>query len=609
MARTLKKAAANIVFGNLERKQIPPGNELDKPVSASPLDSAAGDAIPPIGHETNRSRGKFSEQVAPKSEIGFETQHREDKPPGMKQTLKTRFRATKPMHTPHPSALEYQKKPRMEDSNMENKTYREFVTEAKRGRPRKLRPGEQADTEHIQDQLRKLTHPNHVDVHFKDGTKHKIPREHANRALLHLDTLKPIHRAEHAEHMGKGHAEFYHVLTHKSIPAKGPKITLAGPKLRKEDYDPKAAADYKSHKIGQKVFKQGAKEDPANASWHKQIADAEGKVAKKSLKKAVTGMGEEAEQLDELTGKKKFVQNVDKMYDKNDAANDEIASDNDNMRAKGHITGKEYKQLEKERSKDYHKTGNRIDSAVSKAKRLLGKGTQKEEAELDETKAIKGTHASKSHGAPSISPSKVGYAGKQPSLKGQRLKVREDYDHVKKAAKDDLEKVAKKFHKREDGLSPAGMTLDYSAHHLGNDAVTGTTEKGKKEFHAYKFFQNSKDRKRINKSLKPSTKKVVGEEYDDDGWHAHREMHGAKGISKEDYAPMEKGATQAHPDEKTKDAASRKQGAEKPKQLKLSKEEWALYDSLSDINKTIFEKMGREQLDRLMEAYRSKRNK
>ena len=86
-------------------------------------------------------------------------------------------------------------------------------------------------------------------------------------------------------------------------------------------------------------------------------------------------------------------------------------------------------------------------------------------------------------------------------------------------------------------------------------------------------------------------------------------MHGAKGISKEDYAPMEKGATQAHPDEKTKDAASRKQGAEKPKQLKLSKEEWALYDSLSDINKTIFEKMGREQLDRLMEAYRSKRNK
>ena len=230
------------------------------------------------------------------------------------------------------------------------------------------------------------------------------------------------------------------------------------------------------------------------------------------------------------------------MYDKNDAANDEIASDNDNMRAKGHITGKEYKQLEKERSKDYHKTGNRIDSAVSKAKRLLGKGTQKEEtddgwyahremhgskgvskedwkkgvrlnkdgkrvqtkkeeAELDETKAIKGTHASKSHGAPSISPSKVGYAGKQPSLKGQRLKVREDY------------------------------------------------------------------------------------------------------------APMEKGATQAHPDEKTKDATSRKQGAEKPKQLKLSKEEWALYDSLSDINKTIFEKMGREQLDRLMEAYRSKRNK
>jgi hypothetical protein len=120
----------------------------------------------------------------------------------------------------------------------ESKTYNQFVTEAaKRGRPRKLRPGEEADTLHIQDQLSKLTHPNHVDVHFKDGTKHQIPREHANRALQHLASLRPIDRADHAEHMGKGHSEFYHVLSKKSIPDKKPKITLAGPKLRKEEAD------------------------------------------------------------------------------------------------------------------------------------------------------------------------------------------------------------------------------------------------------------------------------------------------------------------------------------------------------------------------------------
>lgn len=112
-----------------------------------------------------------------------------------------------------------------------------FTEAAKRGRPRKLRPGEEADTLHIQDQLNKLTHPNHVDVHFKDGTKHQIPREHANKALQHLASLKPIEREAHAEHMGKGHSEFYHVLTRKSIPDKKPKITLAGPKLRKEEAD------------------------------------------------------------------------------------------------------------------------------------------------------------------------------------------------------------------------------------------------------------------------------------------------------------------------------------------------------------------------------------
>lgn len=123
-----------------------------------------------------------------------------------------------------------------ETETMTNKTFNQFVTEAaKRGRPRKLRPGEEADTLHIQDQLSKLTHPNHVELHFKDGSKHNIPREHANKALQHLSSLKPIDRADHAEHMGKGHSEFYHVLTKKSIPDKKPKITLAGPKLRKEE--------------------------------------------------------------------------------------------------------------------------------------------------------------------------------------------------------------------------------------------------------------------------------------------------------------------------------------------------------------------------------------
>lgn len=128
----------------------------------------------------------------------------------------------------------------------EGKTLGQFVAEAaKRGRPRKLRPGEEADTLHIQDQLNKLTHPNHVEVHFKDGSKHRIPREHANMAIHHLNSLKPIERSEHAEHMAKSHSDFYHVLSKKSVPSKHKGISLAGPKLRKEEVELE-----ESHRVG-----------------------------------------------------------------------------------------------------------------------------------------------------------------------------------------------------------------------------------------------------------------------------------------------------------------------------------------------------------------------
>ncbi len=165
----------------------------------------------------------------------------------------------------------------------ESKTYNQFVTEAaKRGRPRKLRPGEEADTLHIQDQLNKLTHPNHVEVHFKDGSKHRIPREHANMALHHLAGLKPIERSEHAEHMGKSHSDFYHVLSRKSVPSKNKGISLAGPKLRKEETDDGWYAHKEMH--GSKAV---SKED-----WKKGVRlNRDGKRVQ--MKK------EEAEQIDE----------------------------------------------------------------------------------------------------------------------------------------------------------------------------------------------------------------------------------------------------------------------------------------------------------------------
>ena len=46
---------------------------------------------------------------------------------------------------------------------------------------------------------------------------------------------------DYAEHMAKSHSDFYHVLSKKSIPSKKKTITLAGPKLRKEETE----ADWK----------------------------------------------------------------------------------------------------------------------------------------------------------------------------------------------------------------------------------------------------------------------------------------------------------------------------------------------------------------------------
>jgi len=234
-----KKTAAKIVFGNKERKQFPDPEGLEREKPSSAIEGPTQ----PLGFGY-RLRSKFSEQV---SEIGLEKQRNEKMlNRGMRQTFASRSNK-RPKHLQHPAPVrggQYRSTPQMErphyeeTEKMSTKSFREFMTEAaKRGRPRKLRPGEEADTLHIQDQLSKLTHPNHVDVHFKDGSKHRIPREHANMALHHLNSLKPIDRADHAAHMSKGHTEFYHVLSKKSIPAKKGKITLAGPKLRKEEVE------------------------------------------------------------------------------------------------------------------------------------------------------------------------------------------------------------------------------------------------------------------------------------------------------------------------------------------------------------------------------------
>lgn len=299
-----KKAAAKIVFGNKERKQFPDPEGLEREKPSSAIEGPTQ----PLGFGY-RLRSKFSEQV---SEIDLEKKHKEDMlPKGMRQTFASRSNK-RPKHLQHPAPVrggQYRSTPQMErphyeeTEKMSTKSFREFMTEAaKRGRPRKLRPGEEADTLHIQDQLSKLTHPNHVDVHFKDGSKHRIPREHANMALHHLNSLKPIDRADHAAHMSKGHTEFYHVLSKKSVPSKKSKITLAGPKLRKEEVEQVDEASKDSLQRYVQVAKperrdpvKGEKRKAGVELAHKKIIGSD-TLGRKPRVKATN---EEVEQIDE----------------------------------------------------------------------------------------------------------------------------------------------------------------------------------------------------------------------------------------------------------------------------------------------------------------------
>ncbi len=311
MAKTPnKKAAAKIVFGNKERKQFPDPEGLERAKPSSAIEGPTQ----PLGFGY-RLRSKFSEQV---SEIDLEKKHKEAmQNKGMRQTFASRSNK-RPKHLQHPAPVrggQYRSTPQMErphyeeTEKMSTKSFKEFVTEAaKRGRPRKLRPGEEADTLHIQDQLSKLTHPNHVDVHFKDGSKHRIPREHANMALHHLNSLKPIDRADHAAHMSKGHAEFYHVLSKKSVPSKKSKITLAGPKLRKEEVEQVDEASKDSLQRYVQAAKperrdpvKGEKRKAGVELAHKKIigSDALGRKPK------VRATHEEVEQIDEISQKLK----------------------------------------------------------------------------------------------------------------------------------------------------------------------------------------------------------------------------------------------------------------------------------------------------------------
>jgi len=531
-----KSKAAKIIFGNKEKKQFPDPEGLEREKPSSAIEGSTQ----PIGFETNRSRNKFSEAAPPM--------------PGAKQTLNNRLQRVGSVRRGVSLAA-----PRKEevDGNMENKTFTQFVTEAKRGRPRKLKPGEQADTEHLQDQLSKLTHANHVTVHFKNGEKHEIPRAHANKALIHLSGLKPIHRADHVEHMHSSKENFYHTLSTKSVPSKKKSITLAGPKLRKEEIeqiDEAGMALSANHKTAiashiKKMWGKGKVTFDHTAGIH-TVSHSDGiqthvhSIRIKGGKAQVThfmDMDEEVEQLDEVGNTRRGREALAGYIRKSGGG------------GMDGVGGLMYQAANKEptdpsRVDLFKKAGKRIKGVERAVSRLA-----KEEHENDD-----GWYAHKEMHGPKAISREDWKKGVRP---GKSLKKEEVESDEKK--KKDHHKLLQKFRHRIDEVK----------------AIKG---KHANKLHAAPVINPGK----VGYAGKGTKPKV-------------------QSLHREDYAPLESGDKQPHVDQKTVDAKSRKQGGEKPKKpkMELTKEAWELYESLSGAHKAVFENMDSAERDRLVDKY------
>lgn len=682
-----------IIFGNKEKKQFPDPEGLEREKPSSAIEGSTQ----PTGFETNRSRNKFSEAAPPM--------------PGARQTLNNRLQRVGSVRRGVSLAA-----PRKEevDGNMENKTFTQFVTEAKRGRPRKLRPGEQADTEHLQDQLSKLTHANHVVVHFKNGEKHEIPRAHANKALIHLSGLKPIHRADHVEHMHKSKENFYHVLTHKSIPSKKKTITLAGPKLRKEEVEVDEAVlpdlTKPTHVDMKKAAlkKKGDEIKDANRAKRNRINDnkkAWGYI-KTGLDAYKPGMKkEEAEQIDELSIYKmqaisKEASRRNKDYSdpkgiKHQVYGAEVADDKIVKRAgkidpsaatkvKDWVAGKlKAKKLAKEEAESgyaiklpsgkmakassgktlWHSTKERAHAtnrsshggegkvvkvkldhdqygyngrsvkeenddgwyahkemhgskAISKEdwKKGVrpGKSVKKEETELDEAKDADKPERSE-HSWPTRRNKQGGWHWANSISGGHASAEAADRHYVNSMKK--LSNTKVHIDDIKPGDRPLGKPVGLGGRSRGipkwaKSSVkeeTESDEKKKKDHH--KLLQKFRHRIDEVKAIKGThaTKLHAAKVIHPDkvGYAGKQTKPKVQNLRREDYAPLEDGEKQVHVDQKTTDAKSRKQGAEKPKKpkMELTKEAWALYDTLSDKNKAIFEKMDAAERDALVDKY------
>lgn len=176
--------------------------------------------------------------------FGHEISH----PKSAKETLTKRFKLGRAKHTPHPSPIqggEYRQTPQMERPHYEEtdmKTLSKFMNKTS---PVVNEARDEDDEDkggakkHIIAQMRKvISMRGEHHVEFKDGKKVKLTPAIAHKALeMHDNMRRPSDKEEFTHHIGQSVEHLKSGLKGNWKQEAKPKITLAGPKLKKEEVD------------------------------------------------------------------------------------------------------------------------------------------------------------------------------------------------------------------------------------------------------------------------------------------------------------------------------------------------------------------------------------
>lgn len=151
----------------------------------------------------------------------------------------------------------------------------------------------------------------------------------------------------------------------------------------REDYDSKSAKKGESDEYAAKSFEKASKTDPINSLWHKQNAMAFKKAAKKAKKRAVTGMDEEAEQLDEVS--RKFALDKARKAEKKSYDYEDEGKRKSNMANSFGRNPKDADRLDRESEEAYKKSSKKMKQNW-KFREYAAKKKMNEAEQLDELK-------------------------------------------------------------------------------------------------------------------------------------------------------------------------------------------------------------------------------